>query len=70
MGTIARLPDRESAKRKPSSAAAGRGELVAMKHVDLDSVIETVRVLRTLGNQSFLDRFNRIEVAARTSTIG
>lgn len=37
----------------------GLGELVAMPHLDLDVVIETVRVLRALDDQSFLDCYNR-----------
>lgn len=31
-----------------------------MRHVDLETVIETVELLRSLENQSFLDRYNRV----------
>lgn len=32
-----------------------------MHHVDLDTVIETVRALRTLDDQSVLDCYNRLD---------
>lgn len=69
MGTIVRFPE-TSGERKARTARDGKHEVVAMKHVDLDTVIETVRVLRTLSDQSFLDRYNRTEPAGSKSAAG
>jgi hypothetical protein len=33
--------------------------LVAMKHIDLDTVLETVRVLRLMDDRTLLDKYNR-----------
>jgi len=33
--------------------------LVAMKHIDLDTVVETVRVLRLMDDRTLLDKYNR-----------
>lgn len=63
MGTISQLP-----RRKTEDAAGSvrhSGELVAMPHVDLDCVIETIRVLRMLDDQSFLDCYNRSDRSDR-----
>lgn len=59
MGTISHI-------QIPPNGRVGRqekglGELVAMPHLDLEVVIETVRVLRALDDQSFLDCYNRID---------
>lgn len=59
MGTISQI-------QFPPSGRVGRqekglGELIAMPHLDLDVVIETVRVLRALDDQSFLDCYNRMD---------
>lgn len=34
-------------------------EVVAMRHIDLDTVIETVRVLRLMDDRSLLDKYNQ-----------
>ncbi len=36
----------------------GTGQVVAMRHIDLDTVVETVRVLRELEKNNLLDQFN------------
>ncbi|MCQ8782272.1 hypothetical protein [Mangrovibrevibacter kandeliae] len=45
--------------REVDGDAVKAGELVAMKHIDLSMTIETVRVLRSLPDQSYLDSFNQ-----------
>lgn len=57
VGTITQFPGRKAGQTDAPARPAG--ELVAMRHVDLDCVIETVRVLRSLDDQSFLDCYNR-----------
>lgn len=57
MGTITQFRGRKA--EAADAPAHHAGELVAMRHVDLDCVIETVRVLRSLDDQSFLDCYNR-----------
>lgn len=59
MGTISQLPFPRACHDAPREERAG--ELVAMRHLDLETVIETIRVLRTLEDQSVLDCFNRAE---------
>jgi hypothetical protein len=59
MGTISHFPDPK--QRRPAPAQARMpGQVVAMRHVDLETAIETVALLRSLENQSFLDRYNRV----------
>lgn len=41
------------------------GEVVAMAHVNLDTVVETVRVMRALNKIGLLDQFNGRGHAAR-----
>jgi hypothetical protein len=67
MGTISQLP-RKTADAGAAEPMRRPGELVAMRHIDLDCVIETVRVLRMLEDQSFLDCYNRGDRSARLSS--
>lgn len=57
MGTVSQFPISQPWRDVPHERRAG--ELIAMRHLDLETVIETVRVLRTLEDQSVLDCFNR-----------
>lgn len=57
MGTVSQFPILQPCRDVPHEGRAG--ELLAMRHLDLETVIETVRVLRTLKDQSILDCFNR-----------
>lgn len=59
MGSISQFPS-SSVSRAIRPDEPG-GELLAMHHVDLDTVIETVRALRTLDDQSVLDCYNRLD---------
>ena len=59
MGTILHFPDPKPQAR-PVAVVRQPGQLVAMRHVDLETAIETVELLRSLENQSFLDRYNRV----------
>jgi hypothetical protein len=59
MGQILSFPPRAARSVGAAPRRDAPGELVAMSHVDIDVVIETVRVLRTLGEASPLDAFNR-----------
>lgn len=47
---------------RPAHAA---GEVVAMAHINLDTVVETVRVMRELDKIGLLDQFNGRGHAAR-----
>jgi hypothetical protein len=58
MGTLSYFPDPRPQLRS-ASVAGLPGQVVGMRHVDLETVIETVELLRSLENQSFLDRYNR-----------
>lgn len=49
-----RRPQRDTAGR-----SAGRGQVVAMAHVDLEMVQQMVRCLRETGDDRSLDPFNR-----------
>lgn len=44
-------------ERAAGEACAG-GEVVAMKHINLDAVLETVRVIRALDKVGLLDEYN------------
>jgi len=52
---------------RPETPAEARpaGEIVAMAHVNLASVVETVRVMRALNQFELLDHFNGWRHAAR-----
>ncbi len=57
---------RPAADRKPAVLSEGKaGHVVAMQHIDLDAVVETVRVLRALDRHALLDEFNGCGHAAR-----
>ena len=60
MGTISHFPDPKPQRRPAAALTRLPGQVVAMRHVDLETVIETVELLRSLENQSFLDRYNRL----------
>jgi len=57
-------PRDQAAGVEPAPAPAG-GQLVAMAHVNLDTVVETVRVIRELDKIGLLDQFNGHGHAAR-----
>jgi hypothetical protein len=63
MGSILKFHETQRAGRAP--AAPGDGQVVAMRHIDLDTVVETVRVLRELEKTNLLDQFNGRGHAAR-----
>jgi hypothetical protein len=65
MGTILHFPILRTSRCVPPEERAG--DLLAMRHVDLETAVETVRILRTLEDQSFLDCFNRLDRAERRS---
>ncbi|BCH20692.1 hypothetical protein MesoLjLc_04660 [Mesorhizobium sp. L-8-10] len=62
MGTITRFRER---KVSDEGRAERAGELVALRDIDIDCVIETVRALRSLDDPSLLDCFNRKDRARR-----
>jgi len=57
-------PPRDQAAGVEPASPAG-GQLVAMAHVNLDTVVETVRVIRELDKIGLLDQFNGRGHAAR-----
>lgn len=59
MGTVSQFRIPETRRNVPREERAG--ELVAMRHLDLETVIETVRALRSMEDQSVLDCFNRAD---------
>lgn len=59
MGKITEFPGRRSMVEGRAGIPGQAGELVALRSIDLDCVIETVRVLRSLDDPSLLDCFNR-----------
>lgn len=70
MGTISHFPGRKSVDADAGGPVRLAGELIAMRHVDLDCVLETVRVLRTLDDQSYLDCYNRSDRSDRQPSAG
>jgi hypothetical protein len=65
MGTISYYPDPKPQQRPAATLARLSGQVVAMRHVDLETVLETVELLRSLDDQSFLDRYNRVGCCRR-----
>lgn len=57
MAKLYPFPERPAGGGRTSTQ--GRGMLVALKGVQLERTIETVAFLRSLPDQSYLDRFNR-----------
>jgi hypothetical protein len=70
MGTITQFRGRKTSDEGTTGGAARAGELVAMGHLDLDCVIETVRALRMIDDQSFLDCFNRKDRGSQPPSAG
>lgn len=62
MSKIVPFPEK-SAPRENRTEPVRTGELVAMRGVRLDLTLETVAFLRTLSDQTFLDRFNRVQTS-------
>lgn len=58
MAKIFLFPEREMTIRQ-SAAAGNGGEVVSLKGMPLEATLETVAFLRSLEDQSYLDRFNR-----------
>lgn len=57
MAKLYPFPERQ--RDGSQSTTSGCGTLVAIKGVELERTIETVAFLRSLPDQSYLDRFNR-----------
>lgn len=58
MAKLYPFPERPADGRQ--TTISGSGTLVAMKGVRLDRTLETIEFLRSLPDQSYLDRFNRV----------
>ena len=60
MGRILTFVARARARElRLESAPNPCGDIVALKHVDLETVIENVKVLRFIKDELLLDEFNR-----------
>lgn len=70
MGTVTEFRGRKAMDEGRDGAPGQAGELVALRNIDLDCVIETVRVLRSLDDPSLLDCFNRKDRPDRTPADG
>lgn len=57
MAKLYPFPERPADGRQ--TTISGSGTLVAIKGVQLERTIETIAFLRSLPDQSYLDRFNR-----------
>lgn len=70
MGKITEFPGCRAKVEGRAVIPGKAGELVALRSIDLDCVVETVRVLRSLDDPSLLDCFNRKDRPGRTSADG
>ena len=59
MGHILAFPAVARREARGALSTVNAGELVAMRHIDLDTVVETIRFLRDVGRDHLLDGFNR-----------
>ncbi len=57
MAKLYSFPERQAKSER--AIISGCGTLVALKGVQLERTIETIAFLRSLPDQSYLDRFNR-----------
>lgn len=57
--TVEMMSRRKSQADAGASASTNLGAVVPMRNIDLDTVVETVRVLRLMNNKTLLDGFNQ-----------
>lgn len=60
MAMILTFAAREDTVKRRTPRGLAAGELVPMKHIDLETVVETIRMLRNMDDQDCLDRYNRV----------
>tara|TARA_R110002020_G_scaffold6361_2_gene26852 strand:+ start:2061 stop:2321 length:261 start_codon:yes stop_codon:yes gene_type:complete len=60
MGKIYRFPEPAPRPAGSQREVRGPGELVAIRGDGLETTLEMVGFLRSLANQSYLDRYNRV----------
>ncbi|PWW03711.1 hypothetical protein DFR52_101397 [Hoeflea marina] len=65
MGKIYRFPEPVAKSSGAARGHAGPGDLVPIRGGGLETTLEMVGFLRSLANQSYLDRYNRVQPSAR-----
>jgi hypothetical protein len=65
MGNIYRFPEPSQNSNDAVRERRGPGELVSIRDGGLEATLEMVGFLRSLANQSYLDRFNRAQPTMR-----
>jgi hypothetical protein len=64
MGNVFRFPEPAQKPSKSGRECSEIGELVPIRGGSLEATLEMVGFLRSLANQSYLDRFNRVQSSA------